>query len=70
MCSPNLNKLVRGECARYKLLWEDHFNGTALAEQWTAYDNCTHGNEAELYMADAAVVEDGCDPVALHTVNC
>jgi beta-glucanase (GH16 family) len=44
---------------QYTLLWEDDFNGTTLGPQWTAYDNCTHGAEAQLYVSDAVTVADG-----------
>jgi len=48
-----------GNTPEYTLLWEDDFNGSKLGPQWTAYDNCTHGKEAELYVADAVTVSNG-----------
>lgn len=48
-----------GGAIEYKLLWQDDFDGAALGPQWTAYDNCTHGKEAQLYVKEAATVVDG-----------
>lgn len=33
---------------KYKLFWEDDFKGSELGPQWTAYNNCTHGQEAQV----------------------
>jgi hypothetical protein len=44
---------------KYKLLWEDDFAGTTLGPQWTVYNNCTHGNEAQLYVKEGVSVADG-----------
>jgi hypothetical protein len=43
----------------YKPFWEDHFNGTALGEQWSVADNCTHGFPGQLYVKEGVVLEDG-----------
>jgi hypothetical protein len=42
-----------------KPMWSDEFSGSSLGGAWTAYDNCTHGQEAELYVPQAVTVEDG-----------
>jgi len=42
-----------------KPMWADEFTGTSLGAAWTAYDNCTHGKEEELYVPQAVTVQDG-----------
>eukprot|EP00039_Didymoeca_costata_P002491 m.60566 g.60566 ORF g.60566 m.60566 type:complete len:722 (+) comp11331_c0_seq2:81-2246(+) len=48
-----------GEAPKFKLAWEDDFKGTTISEAWTVYDNCTHGNEAELYVPEGVIVDNG-----------
>lgn len=48
-------------CAPRKLkkVWSEDFAGSALGPSWTVYDNCTHGQEEELYVPEGVSVADG-----------
>lgn len=43
----------------YSLAWNEEFAGSSLDDHWTVYDNCTHGQEAQLYVPAGAHVADG-----------